>query len=839
MSTKLNTFPLPSDIYNGYQVFIDELVELEKFYSQKNKDIFSTSSLISSYRGLLERVRAYAKNNHKYVKNGLVHLEKKDVEILSYVHSAILSRINRVNSSESTGLVINMLGYISVIDLDIKELEKQKKLHEINLYKDRYNSRIDAKIAEAKTFIEEIQKTIESYNDELREGLQTLVKEINEAVKKSEDNREKLKNAKEKLKEQLYIKAVFRTIDMGVSLMTFAGPTAQIAGVAIGAVSNITKSALLDDESIPTKISEEGHKLVKEWKKIYKEEKTKKDKELKSRLDAINKQLEELKGTPLDVPKYRKKSDEIRKKIKEAPDPYDLKLNTSKEDEAKLFALEKELREQLKIEKDALEKKKEEGKTKAEKTKLEENHKKVMKAYKWAEGAAKVVECGADLYDLYQKNEEARSTIDKAIGENNKNIEKLRELEESVKKQYIASVKQINSIVSGIYKLDGKSHIEIDVTNWKIKTYLKEINHSFSLYGEEVHGKFAFVFEKISDALETITGIYNRMETYQEQAQMINYIANVNKSGVAVDHDEVNLLKKIILKNIIMERYGKLMNTVKLWAFPFAQNFFNNFKTLMDTEDEIDIQKVIENIKKLEIQIKSYNSTITDLDFAITTAQFGTLNSEIPPFFIWKNDLYKEKINNLFLKGEKMKSKITILNASIEKTKHHLSRRMAIKFNHIELCFKHKNVAKQKQLEKCLEKFDIHMIVATKSSYIFFDKLYQFDGNLNSKGTKEALKLSYCLKRDASGQHKNKSDSYKKLAKGEIVLSPYTTWQIYLKEVNQGEGDFKKLEEFKDCVDISLIGRGTYINGDEIDLKKLELSKYYPQKGINFSLSSE
>ena len=104
-------FELTSDIRYGYEAFIAELKVLEKNYNKKEVTLFSKPDLLTQYSNLLNRVQNYATANQKYIENKkITTLDNKDIAILNYVHSALLSRINQLTSSDSFDLVINILG---------------------------------------------------------------------------------------------------------------------------------------------------------------------------------------------------------------------------------------------------------------------------------------------------------------------------------------------------------------------------------------------------------------------------------------------------------------------------------------------------------------------------------------------------------------------------------------------------------------------------------------------------------------------------------------------------------------------------------------------------------
>lgn len=67
------------------------------------------------------------------------------------------------------------------------------------------------------------------------------------------------------------------------------------------------------------------------------------------------------------------------------------------------------------------------------------------------------------------------------------------------------------------------------------------------------------------------------------------------------------------------------------------------------------------------------------------------------------------------------------------------------------------------------------------------------------------------------------------MVKGDIILSPYTTWRVQLDIVNAG-ATFDMLTKYKDLkIDMLLQGNGKYLNPRRIspELRTLKVDQYY------------
>ncbi len=456
---------------------------------------------------------------------------------------------------------------------------------------------------------------------------------------------------------------------------------------------------------------------------------------------------------------------------------------------------------------------------------------------KWLDKTEKLINvanAAINIYNTVKDSESAIDEINKAILANEKTIKKLNEFEDTVNSYSQETITNMKGDVTNLENsLKNKSPIALDVSKWQIQAQLKDIKHQLDemTSGFKTHGNFIHIFEKMSDAIATLVGIYDRIENYQEQAQLVDYIANVNSAGVAVDYPEVNELKIIILQNTILERYSTLISAVKQWAFPFADKFFSNFNFMLNIDAQQDIHKnatsITTIIKSLKDKVAIYNATITEMDTKIVKTSFGLNDSVIPPFFTWKGSQYADAINILFKEGSKKhESEVVTLISSVQGSYYY-----AIKFNKIELKIKHLDSTKQQELNSCLDNFNVYLTHSTDSYYKFNNIFYKFSSNIDVNSNSK-LQLMYGFKKNSKGHPFTKNEAYEKLDNGELMLSPYSVWQVKLALANPGNGKnyFNDLEKYSEFVNLELVGTGSYVdekNMTDEDKSSLLLDFYY------------
>jgi len=640
MSTNENTLeatsidiPLPSDLRYGYRSFIDELKVLEEVYYPSSMDRNLTQSIANQYGYLLARVRNYANYGKKLSENNdLTNLENKDITILNYVHSSILSRLNQLKSTDSNDLIINILGFIEIVKSNMDNLVQQKQIEKIDFYKKGYESQIEQKIAEANSFIQQLQTAIEQYYKEIDDAFKELLTETEELKAKAENDVQKLNEKKEKLEKQLPLKMLFGSLKVLTSALAFTGPQGALAGSLINSGTNIAEAFTLNDndgKKLPlSSIPEGAESFIKKWGEYSKGKKEEIKKLAKDRMKEIDDLLKDkpkelLSPSLKEVEKRREDIETELKKLSDNEAEYDPAVLMKKCD------LQQDLVNALKDEK------------KAHKERSEIEDQEYQKRTEWLEKAEKIaniVSAGVEIYNTYKEHEAAIDEIDEAISKNQETVEKFNKFEGKVNTFSQGTVVNMKVSVTSLEKsLSTKSHIALDVSKWQMQTNLKDIKHELDKMtaGFAAQSEFIHVFEKVSDVIATLVVIYDRIQNYQEQAQLVDYIANVSSSTVTFELLEINELKIIILQNTILERYSTLISAVKQWAFPFADRFFNDFNFMLGIDNGQSINKNTDSLKEiikiLEEKLQRYNNSIRSMDKKIVQTSFGKSDSKIPP----------------------------------------------------------------------------------------------------------------------------------------------------------------------------------------------------------------
>jgi len=855
--------PLPSDLHAGFTAFVNELKVLEDSYYSSSMSGNLTQSIAAQYRALLVRVKNYADNGKKpsegkkqsnLSKEDMINLDDKDIAILNYVHSAILSRLNQLQSSSSSDLIIDILGFIKIIESNITELAEQQQVEKINFYRQDYQLKITEKIKEADRFIVQLNQIIGNYYKEIDNNFTSLLAEIKKLKADAKKEDEELNKARVKMESQLKWKLVFGTLKTVCSGLAFVGPQAALAGQIISGGLNIGEGFAIvnprkKESGLPFQGIPKGVEFAIKQSKDYCD-KTR-DKKITNTVEAYRAILHENGVLSEPLKNLAEKKEEILKdlevsqaklrkaeELKSSANNDTLTLNSAEAEAAILEAgksvksAEDKLTAAIKADKVIVERQN-------ERSDDEKKYEKSKKLLETTEKVVNILSAGVAVYDVYTKHEGEIDEIDKAITINRLTISKYNEFENKVEQfsegKSVAITKLVDSLNEGI---KTKSHIALDVGKWKMQVSLKNIKHELDKMtaGFQAQSDFIHVFEKVSDAIATLVDICDRIQNYQEQAQMVDYIANVSSAQVIVDYPEIRDLKLVILRNIILERYSALISAVKQWAFPFANNFLYDFNVMKGIASNqtiaIHASTVLSNVKRLKDKVEVYNATISKIDARIFKNDFGLDDSSKPPFCIWKREEYSSVIKELLKEGSRQRESEEIVLNSISSVRNSSSSSV-VKFNRVELRIKHINPAEQDRLNACLSNFMVYLTRSTDSYYRFADRYYRFGGNidLDSNASNGKLLIAYGYNKDKSGISYTHNNAYFKLLNGELMLSPYCVWRVKLTlNSSAPRSCFVELEKYSEAVDLELVGKGSYVDEDQMDDKEKEallIGSYY------------
>ncbi|GFS38772.1 uncharacterized protein NPIL_616941 [Nephila pilipes] len=768
------------NVYNTLGL-VDELQQIEKQFHALNQDM----DFIPFYKSLLNRVNEYSE--HPIKTESSVQYKK----ILGYLYTAILSRISNLKDHSESDLIVDIKAYLEIVKGDIETLKNMQKARNkadiIKKYNKNYKSNVDSKIEEARNFIKnQISPEIKNINTDMDNNIDLLVSETVKLQNKAKEEKEELIKKKEKLEKALAVKGLFSFFKIVSQVVSFLGPVGSAIGSVIGTATSVSQSLVLDNQ--------QGAKLppgvVSNLKTLGEQIKTIRNR----KLEDLNKLLEELSRETRDYPEILGDTSDKVKNIKNKLNDIDRKIFDFKE----ILSLENELKKELKTTEKEL---------KAQRNTMNQKTKRALKVI---EKFNQIVQFGSVLRDIFNNHKHDAEEIEVLIGAIDQAEEKfqlLRQYEEEIYYTLTPLLQNMeNNLQNVANSLDGKSQVSLDVAKWKVQSTLKDMKLKIQKFtqGFDITDNLARCIEKLEEIMTTLINVYDRVQTYEDQQNLSDYIADISSaSASSINISDPKLVKAVndleitIRSNLVLNQYKTVINAFQQWVFPFAHRYLtasqlpSHLKLDGNIEDLVsDVVKQIEDIKR---KVDLYNVAVKKGDQYILTGDFNSYYFSTKPFFVWKNEQSGNVISKL-LSGENV-----VLKADVNDSERNKD---AIKFRNVEFHLKTKNITMQSQLNSVLKGFDVNATHFGNSYYRYADKIYLI--------TSDSQSIYRSYETNNNGEPVRRNGVFIKIKNGDLMLSPYATWEIKL--INHTDKiSFNDLEFYKSKVDLELSGSGSYV----------------------------
>lgn len=403
-----------------------------------------------------------------------------------------------------------------------------------------------------------------------------------------------------------------------------------------------------------------------------------------------------------------------------------------------------------------------------------------------------VIESSSSLYKLVAKRNETLDAVGKAVSQDKKSLETLREFEDQV---YINFLQMLETLYSNI--TNTKRFLKsLNVQQFKVHEILRSLQRNLHgvVAGYKNEDGLNKLLSNIYESINLIIDIYDRIQIYEEKKIPNDYINMEPVPLTAFNETEFNLQA-----NIILTQYYRAVDVFKQAVFPFAANYSNSYQLPQRSDFESVVHEALEGIQTLREYIEEVNSNIDGTNRAIHSAYFGNFGDK-EPFYVWKNDENRDQIENLF-NGEEI-----YLLADVKQS-HELN---AVKFTDIELNFTTHNDKSNDDLNNILDYFDVSLKMMGESNY-------RCDGNFYTIHS-APLTISYSFAQ--------KRRSFEMVDNPKTSLSPYTLWAMRLQAREGFEDKLKLLKPYINFTDIELHGNGQYVDLS-VAICDTNLEKYY------------
>ncbi|XP_055924355.1 uncharacterized protein LOC129956479 [Argiope bruennichi] len=780
-----------SDVRNLYDT-LGLIAEFQGLESQFHK-LSDQMDFCPFYSSLLERISEFAKSH----KDGPNFDENK--KVLNYLYTAALGRMYDLKEISESELIIDIYHYLNLVKENIKTLKDLQimniKVDAINKYKEYYKKGIDKKIEEAESFIKKMNREIEKASLKIEDQVYILIEETFLLQKQAEKERKELKEKREKLENALEIKGLFRCFQIIGGIVSFLSPIGAIVGTVIETASTVGESLALGNQQQTLNLSPDIVSAIKFTGDQIKALRNQKVAYLNKLLNNVS---EEIKKNPEKLNDMTRKITDIEDKLKKATE--------DKIDFKQVKLLESELKRELR--------------RKSEDLKIHSGDKKSVDALKIIGKLSQIVEFGSLLLHLYDKmkgDQEKIDVITDAVEKIDNKIKKLREYEDIIYDTIAPMLQEMEDHMKDISdKLGSKSQVSLDVTKWQVQSTLKDMKLLMQQLTERfvVKDELSRSIEKLDEVMTTTINLYDRIQSYQNQQNLANYIADISSvaaSSIAIKDQQlvnaVNRLEFVIRANIVLKQYKTAIDALTQWAFPFPDRYIE--KSMLPSQLELNtniqdlVQEAMRRIERIKQKLDLYKTTVREGNASLMKGYFNGQSRSSKPFFVWENKEYGGLISDLLLGKE------VVFKADIKKSP---PLKDAIKFSEIDFDFKTINESAQSLLSETLKGFDIRAIHLGNSYYRYANKIFLI--------TSDSVTIYYSFEKNEDGIRLRSNGVYNQLESGDLLMSPYTLWEIKLINATD-QYSYPDLESYKNGIDLELTGFGSYV-----DMNPMKLTAY-------------
>lgn len=770
-----------NDISEKYDIYnlIDELYGIESLYFKVTHDV------VRFYDSLLKHILHFS-NNHS------TKLTKDIKRALSYLYTTTLSKLCVLKHSNDNEIVYtNLPKQLDLLQKELQEMEKIDDQQAINNYRDTYQKLLDTKIDQTKNIVNtvivpEINKEFKALHSDTVTLVDTIIKLEGDAKR----NEEKIRKEKKEFQNKLIMHrfaSVLKFVGAGLNVL---GPIGESVGTIVGTTASVVDS--LSDDPTPKEIFEQVKKFSKTFieqiqsiREKYLGQKKAAEETVEDQIKNVDSLIEEHNADEEKLKGLKDKLVETKNDLKKESDD-SLDANSNKNIKQALSSVKDYLKETWKSAT-------------------------VEKVKKFLEKGSTIVNvlrnARSELFEEIKNDEEKLEKYDERINTAHAEYELLNKFEDNVYTVILPQIKELqNTITSMENQIKVQSHVQLDMSKWKVKEVLEDVKELIKKMTslDQLQGSyesFEDCLNKIENGMNIMIDVYDRIDSYRDNADLAAYIANVGSSNPKFGKLDKNMtdLKAILQSNLVLKHYRIAVDSFTQHYFPFAsiildQNTLPKSLQMKDTKSLI--MKAVDIVGKLSTQIVESKISFGYYDQFISTV-------EDMKFYEWPNDKSKNKITNL-LSGQNIS-----LNANVNKSSvsHH-----AVAFKDLQLKFVLKDSKLQQEFDKVLNDFSISMEIIDNCYYRCDTKIYY-------RSVGEIVTLKYHFERDVQGKPKGTNSIYDQISENDPFLSPYTTWNVQLHAVKTS--DFSTLQKFvNESIDLRLMGTGKFIDS-ELDLAQI------------------
>lgn len=761
----INDVSISSDSFT----FFGEIQNLgNEYFQSQNKTKFIP--LIGS---LLNRIKEYAKNRHGS------NYEKK---LLRYLYTAGLSELFAMRSHYTIISCTNIVGYMDLCQDEIRNVQHKPIILLGDMYYNSdYESNMVSKIEDVNDFIKiDMMPKVTNVSTEIENEIVKFIDEKND----------------EELKKSLILLQLSK-------LMSTTSPALELLGQVSHAVTSMMNDATLIAETFldeKVELSEEmstfEYKLRKSLSTLRSKLNNTKTLFLKQ-IEDIERRivgyLEDHSSDELSV--VKQKIESIICELSESNVIIEYDLVNIKRNELKELIVKKI--ESL------------QHKNQSENSNISEQ----IRILKYAKKLFDLSIITSNIYDIVRDDDMKMETLSKTIETINDELMVWKETEKNVYSLMLNHLCEIENTRNEVFKaVANYKHIEFNISQWHIPNLITELKLTLHRKLDVFSENYGIqqCYDRLNAGMDSIIDVYNRIDTYLIIATFKAYfelsVGNMPADGTNV---QISTLTQIIRTNIALQQYERAIFIYNQHQFPFHDTLISKLPTDFQSNDtETFINHSIKHIDYLKERVDQSRKSQGEYDNDLHKMVRFNNNSNEGPFYTFKYDKIKMEIDDL-LQGNAIIVTPNIKNLT----------RNAFKFDRIGIRLKLENENEQSELDDKLELFMLRMSAMGnfyfKCGQRFYSTTFQY--------------LSIAYNPDGKQKPRSANQVYAKIMKGDLFLSPFTTWKIKLADSHAQ--DYTVLESFRNkTIDLELIGRGQYFDDQASVASQIcteDLDKHY------------
>lgn len=471
----------------------------------------SRLSFVPFHESLLNRIVEYSK----------IHNESSDhTKVLRFIYATTLGKISNLRNFRNHILIIDLMEYLELAQKNIMKMEEIEGEVSIDGSRQQYENALMDKIVSAVDIIKnQVIPALLQYFSGISEGILKLITEIIKRPDGAKKEQEELQNEIRKLK----VASALKTIS------TFA--------IFLGKIGRIVaqSSAVSAEDFNPQVFQWIAKALGRTLQSIIDV--------LKAPFRLYYKQLYKMHSLMTPMPCF----DNVGKITSEYMD----KIHDQLENDVIPDSIQiKTMRDTLRV-------------------------------------AIQDADCGTVTNELININniKDIDETLFDKIKEYSDQLKEYAEKEKGLQKQlgkWESRLMEINKIMMSMFSkvqttiisiehgLSDKTQVELNVNAWQVQIILEDLKEVLRKMSEEteITSDLERGLEKISSTLDSLIQIYDRIQSYLDQAKFSNYLTNI-QSPSSLDFTDLQLknmvlqLKKMIQTNEVMDQYEIAIHSFK------------------------------------------------------------------------------------------------------------------------------------------------------------------------------------------------------------------------------------------------------------------------------------